>query len=111
VVPLAQPKPYLPQKPAAPSGPKHVTGSPERFVTCPACKRRFSVHPDAEVLECPHCGKKGKAAPKKPHITSPQPPSKSIRCPRCGNAIVYNEGQQTIRCGKCGKEGKVKKKV
>jgi|GEM_PF-6993783 len=111
VVPLAQPKPYLPQKPISPAQPKHVTGDQERFVTCPACKRRFSVHPEAEVLECPHCGKKGKAAPKKPHITGTLPATKSIRCPRCGNAIVYKEGEETIRCAKCGKEGKVKKKA
>jgi predicted RNA-binding Zn-ribbon protein involved in translation (DUF1610 family) len=111
MVPLAQPKPYLPQKPAAPVQPKHVTGGQERFVTCPSCKRRFSVHPEAEALECPHCGKKGKTAPKKPHIIGPQPASKAIRCPRCGNAIVYNEGQENIRCSKCGKEGKVKKKA
>jgi hypothetical protein len=111
LVPLAQPKPYLPQKPAEPPQHKHVTGGQEKFVTCPACKKRFSVHPEAEVLECPHCGKKGKTAPKKPHITGPQPASRSIRCPRCGGAIVYKDGQENIRCAHCGKEGKVKKKA
>ena len=110
-VPLAQPKPYLPQETAVPAQQKHITGGQERFVTCPACKSRFSVHPEAEVLECPHCGKKGKAAPKKPHITGQQPATKAIRCPRCGNNIVYNEGQETIRCASCGKEGKVKKRA
>ena len=111
VVPLAQPKPYLPKTSAEPAQYKHVTGGQERFVTCPGCKKRFSVHPEAEVLECPHCGKKGKTAPKKPHITGPLPTTRSIRCPRCGGAIVYNEGQENIRCAKCGKEGKVNKKA
>jgi len=110
-VPLARPKPYLPPKPGAPAKPKHITGPSERFVTCPACKRRFSTHPEAEVLECPHCGKKGKAPPKKPHITGAQPATRTIKCPRCGSMITYGEGQETIRCSKCGKEGRVKKKA
>jgi len=110
-VPLAQPKPYLPQKPAEPTTPKHITGAKERFVTCPACKRKFPVHPEAEVLECPHCGKKGKAAPKKPHITGARPATRSIKCPRCGSLITYGEEQEAIKCIKCGKEGRVKKRT
>ena len=110
-VPLARPKPYLPPKPEAPARPRHITGPSERFVTCPGCKRRFSTHPEAEVLECPHCGKKGKAPPKKPHIIGAQPATRTIKCPRCGSMITYGDGQETIRCSGCGKEGRVKKKA
>ena len=114
-VPLSQPKPYLTAKPTAPVQPKHITAQPEKFVKCPSCGRRFGIHPEQETLECPHCGKIGKAGPKKPHITGVPPAqaahsSRSIKCPRCGKPIVYSEEQEVIRCGQCGKEGRVKKK-
>ena len=74
-------------------------------------RKRIQKIPSSVKIKCPHCGKKGKAAPKKPHITGARPATRSIKCPRCGSLITYGEEQEAIKCIKCGKEGRVKKRT